>query len=104
MLRVIRHDEPDAGAVLDRSAGGFDDSVDEPVRAILADVRARGDAAVREYTERFDRRAPGADGTYRLERARWDALAAQTAPDVRAALERAAEKIRAFHERQVEPD
>jgi histidinol dehydrogenase len=104
MLRVIRHDEPAARAVLDRSAGGWDEGVDEPVRAILADVRARGDAAVREYTERFDRRAPGADGTYRLPRARWDALAAETAPDVRAALERAADRIRAFHERQVEPD
>src|SRR5688500_18987617 len=104
MLRVIRHDEPAVSGVLDRSAGGLDDSVDEPVRAILADVRTRGDAAVREYTERVDGRSPGPGGSYRLDRTRWDTLAAQTRPEVRAALERAAERIRAFHARQVEPD
>jgi len=104
MLRVLRHDEPAAERVLDRSTGDYDEGVDAPVRAILADVRARGDAAVREHTERFDQRPPGADGSYRLAPARWRELAGQTAPAVRAALERAAERIRAFHARQLEPD
>ena len=34
-----------------------DESVDRTVAAILADVKARGDAAVVEYTNRFDRLA-----------------------------------------------
>jgi histidinol dehydrogenase len=104
MLRVLRIDEPAAERVLDRSGGDYDEGVDEPVRAILGDVRARGDAAVREYTERFDGRAPGPDGSYRLGAERWRELAGQTAPAVRAALERAAERIRVFHAKQVEPD
>jgi histidinol dehydrogenase len=104
MLRVVRHDDPLAERLLDRSTGAYDEAVDEPVRAILADVRARGDAAVAEHTTRFDGRAPGADGGYRLDAARWRELAAQTAPAVRDALARAAARIDAFHARQLEPD
>jgi histidinol dehydrogenase len=77
-----------------------DDGPVEAVRAILADVEARGDEAVRAYTERFDgvrlddlRVAP-ADVRAALER---------TAPDVRAALVAAADSIRAFHETQLRP-
>jgi histidinol dehydrogenase len=58
---------------------------------------------VREYTERFDKRAPGVDG-YEIDRRRWDAMADGVAAPVREALERAAERIRAFHARQLEPD
>jgi histidinol dehydrogenase len=105
MLRVVRHDEPTAVALLDRSIGAHDDDqVDAAVRAILADVRARGDAAVQHYTEQYDGRAPGPGGSYRLDPERWAELAAETRPEVRAALERAAERIRAFHALQVEPD
>jgi histidinol dehydrogenase len=104
MLRVVRHDDPLAERLLDRSTGAYDEAVDEPVRAILADVRARGDAAVAEHTTRFDARAPNPDGGYRLDAARWRELAAQTAPAVRDALARAAARIEAFHARQLEPD
>ena len=92
----------EAAPLLDRStrmAAGIDDAV----AAIVADVRARRDAAVAEYTQRFDKRAP-VDGTYELSRARWDERAAAVAPAVRAALELAAQRIRAFHEHQREPD
>ncbi|MGD9752756.1 MAG: histidinol dehydrogenase [Acidimicrobiia bacterium] len=69
---------------------------DEPVaavREILAAVEARGDAAVREYTERFDR--------VRLEQLRVPPEAVRAAldqidPTVRAALEAAAVEIEAF--------
>lgn len=70
----------------------------ETVRAVLAEVRARGDEALREYTERFDR--------VRLERflvteEEFAEASAQVSPEVKAALEEAAENIRDFHSRQV---
>ena len=96
MFRVVRAGSPEAEALLDRSTL-FDGGVDEAVAAIVRDVRARGDEAVADYTRRFDGREP----PYELPRARRDALAAQVAPGVREALELAATRIRAFHERQL---
>ena len=49
----------------------FEDGVDDAVAAILADVRARGDEAVAEYTRQFDT----ASRRTRSARARWDELA-----------------------------
>jgi len=77
--------------------------VDNAVTAILADVRERRDAAVIDYTRRFDGREPVA-GSYELSRERWESRAAAVAPEIRAGLELAAQRIRAFHERQREPD
>jgi histidinol dehydrogenase len=71
--------------------------VEAAARAIVADVRARGDAAVREHTARIEGRTLGALDLTPQEVA---AAAAQVAPEVRAALEHAAARIRAFHERQ----
>ncbi len=106
MLRQLRTSSPDGSAalaaLLDRSTR-MAEGVDDAVAAILADVRARRDAAVAEYTRRFDRREPVA-GSYELSRARWDAAAAQVAPALRDALGFAAARIRAFHDRQREPD
>jgi len=97
MLRVLAASE--AEALLDRSTR-FEDGVDDAVAAILHDVRMRGDEAVADYTRRFDRREP----PYEVSRARWDELAGKVDPKVREALELAAQRIRAFHERQVEHD
>jgi len=80
----------------------MDASVEQTVQTIVSDVRQRGDAAVRELTERFDQRSPTA-GSYEIERERWHALAATTDPIVRQALERAHARIRTFHEGQAEP-
>jgi histidinol dehydrogenase len=102
MLRQLSSSSPEAAALLDRStrmAAGVDDAV----AAIIADVRARRDAAVAEYTRRFDKREPVA-GSYELPGARWEAQAAAVAPALREALEFAAGRIRAFHERQREAD
>ncbi|MEP6866832.1 MAG: histidinol dehydrogenase, partial [Deltaproteobacteria bacterium] len=96
---MVRAGTVEATALLDRSTR-FEDGVDDAVAKILADVRARGDSAVADYTRKFDRREP----PYEIDRARWDQLAAQVAAPVRHALELAAHRIRAFHERQVEPD
>ena len=93
---------PEVAALLDRTTR-MAPGVDDAVAAILADVRARRDAAVADYTRRFDRREPVA-GSYELSRERWDARAAAVAPALRDALGLAADRIRAFHERQREPD
>ncbi|MBA2541422.1 MAG: histidinol dehydrogenase, partial [Deltaproteobacteria bacterium] len=102
LLKILRAGSREAAALLDRSTRMAGD-IDSQVAAILDDVRRRGDEAVQEYTERFDKRAPEG-GTYELMPDRWDALADQVAPAVAAALELAAVRIRAFHERQTSVD
>ena len=79
-----------------------DDAIEQRVAAILADVKARGDAAVLEYTERFD--GVGAASVAALEIPRADLLAAlNTIPAAqRDALEAAARRVRSYHERQLE--
>ena len=53
----------------------------------------------------LDLTGPGTEsGTYEIDRVRWNTESDRVEPPVRAALERAAARIRAFHERQVEPD
>jgi histidinol dehydrogenase len=79
-----------------------DHAIEARVAEILADVRARGDAAVLEYTERFD--GVKADSVAALELGRDElerALASIPAAQ-REALEAAARRVRAYHERQLE--
>src|SRR6056297_2894100 len=77
--------------------------VDEAVAGIIADVRARGDAALVELTAKFDRLQVTPE-TLRFSTDEVDALIARVPDDQRAALELAAERIRAYHARQVPRD
>jgi histidinol dehydrogenase len=77
--------------------------VDDIVAAIIADVRARGDAAVIDLTHRFDRLSLTPE-TLAFSKAEIDAACAQVTPEDRAALELAAERIRAYHLRQMPTD
>jgi histidinol dehydrogenase len=79
-----------------------DHAIEERVAAILADVRSRGDAAVLEYTQRFD--GVAADSMAALELTREELQAAFDAitPAQRSALEAAAKRVRAYHERQLQ--
>ena len=77
------------------------EDVDQVVAAIIADVRARGDLALRELTARFDRLALGEIAFSKAEIA---AEVAKVSPQDRAALEMAAERIRAYHARQMPED
>ena len=73
--------------------------VDQAAREIVAAVQSEGDTALFAYTERFDRFAVDA-GTVRIDPADMAAAFAATPPAQREALELAAARIRAFHERQ----
>ena len=77
--------------------------VDAAVRSIVADVRMRGDAALAEYTLRFDKVDVARTG---LEIGAAERAAAHAAcdPKALAALAFAAQRIRAFHERQKPTD
>ena len=77
--------------------------VDDTVAEIIADVRARGDAAVVELTNRFDRVAL-TPADLRIDAGEIDAAIAQVPDGERDALDLAAERIRAYHERQLPED
>lgn len=78
-------------------------SVAEPVRAILADVQKRGDEALCDYTERFDRLKLTPD-QLRISEAEIKETADRVAPETKEALALAAKRIRAFHEAQLPKD
>ena len=72
--------------------------VQQATRALLDDVRARGDDALREMTAKFDRVQLEA---IEIPKARWAEAVTSLDPDVRSALERAARNIEAFHRAQI---
>ena len=88
LLGAKREDSPDVDAV---------------VADIIADVRARGDAAVLELTAKFDRLDITAD-TLRFSDAEIEDYCAQVSAEDKAALELAADRIRAYHTRQIPED
>ncbi len=77
-----------------------DEGVNRTVRGILDDVRARGDLAVLEYTRRFDRLEAATIAGLELDQARLRRALAEIPTDHRAALELAAQRVRAYHEHQ----
>ncbi len=79
--------------------GVLPENIVESAKAIVADVRANGDAAVREYCKRFD----GVElESFRLPQEQIDAALENLDPAFVGALEKAAEQIRDFHRREVE--
>ena len=88
LLGMKREDSPDVDAV---------------VAGIIADVRERGDAALIELTARFDRMELEPH-QLRFTDAEIEAECAKVSAEDRAALELAAERIRAYHERQMPED
>ena len=88
-------------AALTRYEAAQDAAVESSVRAIVEDVRARGDAALLEYTRRFDRVEAESVAALEIPRAEMDAALAGL-PAARAqALREAAARVRAYHERQL---
>ena len=78
----------------------IDRDVTETVAKIIGDVRSRGDAAVREYTARFDGVAPDNISSFEVDSTQLDRAAGSVSPEFWAALGNAAGNIRRYHERQ----
>ena len=76
-----------------------DEDVSARVREIISRVRTGGDTVLRELTSRFDRHDLDATG-WRVERAETDAALHSLDPELRSALELAAERIAAYHAKQ----
>lgn len=102
MIRILHLDDPAqrTEALNLRAKAAMPAQVATTVAAIVAEVRKRGDAAVRELTARFDK-AELSD--LFLGEARWNVLAGQCPAPVRAALQVAHERVRAFHAPQIPP-
>lgn len=75
-----------------------DRALSETVETLCAEVRSRGDEALREYSARFDSATPG---DVRVSSDEIENAREQISPELREAIERAARNIRAFHASQV---
>ena len=103
-LRRMKSSDPDFTARLAALLafdGAQDPAVDTTVAGILADVRQRGDPAVLEYTRRFDRVQASSVAQLEFTQDEMQRALATITPAQRAALEQAAARVRAYHEKQV---
>ena len=79
-----------------------DAAIEDRVQSILEDVRARGDAAVLEYTERFDHLQVDRVADLEIDASTLRAALDLITPAQRRALEAAADRVRSYHERQLQ--
>lgn len=77
-----------------------DEAIDRAAAGILAEVKARGDAAVLEYTNKFDRLNAATVTALEIPRSELQAALNGLPQQRRAALQTAADRVRAYHERQ----
>ncbi len=106
-LRLRRLDSRDADfdSQLERLrhwSDAADAAIEQRVAEIVADVRARGDAAVLDCSARFDGVQADSVAALELSRAQLQAALEAIAPAQRDALEAAAARVRRYHERQLE--
>ncbi|KAG0163798.1 hypothetical protein DFQ28_005575 [Apophysomyces sp. BC1034] len=104
-IKIRKLDSADAGfrpalaAVLAFEASE-DEAIERSVAQILAEVKSRGDAAVLDYTKRFDRLDVNSVAALELPAARLQAALDALEPKRRAALEAAAARVHAYHDKQ----
>lgn len=100
MIRIVAKADPKFGplvaSLVDRAAA-LPEHIEAAARDVIRQVRRGGDAAIRELTQHFENRRLDA---LELSKSDWQAIAARVDPAVRATLETAAARIRAFHERE----
>jgi histidinol dehydrogenase len=101
LFRLAELSHSDRRALCRRGAVDFQKLIPH-VAPILEDVRHRGDAAVRDYTKRFDN-ADIAPSSFRVTAEEMDRALAGLPKDLRDAMEVSISNIRKFHEHQVEP-
>lgn len=78
-----------------------DDSIDQVVANILKDVKARGDVAVLEYTNRFDKTNAASMAALEIPQAELQAALNGLPVVQREALQAAADRVRSYHEKQI---
>ncbi len=96
MIKILKASETSPEKLFDRTTQSAD--VSEVVRNIIETVRADGDRALFEYTERFDRAKPA---SLEVSAEEIDAALWAVEPKMLAVMEEAAENIRAFHKNQL---
>lgn len=79
-----------------------DEKLEATVAAILADVKKRGDEAVLEYTQKFDRLPLGNAASMELPKSELKAAFDHLPADQKAALEQAAKRVASYHQKQVQ--
>ncbi len=103
LIRRLNAESPDFVSSLDKLLSWQEDvnaEVESTVRAILADVRARGDAALVDYTAKFDRLRVQTAAELVVPPEELSAALASLPADQRRALEQAAARVRRYHEHQ----
>ena len=96
MIRIMDYSTVPESEIFSRSSSSKD--VSSPVAAIIADVRSRGDEALKQYTLRFD----GVEIlSIEVPRSEIEAAAKAVDKTFLEVLEKAADNIRAYHSRQV---
>jgi histidinol dehydrogenase len=102
-IRRLQSSSPDFSRELDKLLAweaSTHETVEQAVKQILDAVRRRGDAALVEYTNRFDQRQVASMAELVLERAQLDAALTRIPAVQREALEQAAHRIREYHQHQ----
>lgn len=80
-----------------------EEAVEGRVKTILAAVKSRGDEALLEYTNQFDRRTLSSIDEVIIDKAQLDAALARIPLEQAEALQQAAQRVRDYHERQQQP-
>lgn len=103
MITNLNYSDPDFYATLDKCLA-WEESIDGDIAKIVADILAnvkkRGDEAVLEYTNKFDRMTLASAADYELDKVRLQQALNSIDPEQRKALEAAAERIRNYAEHQ----
>jgi len=94
-MKILKYSETDQSKLLMRELD--EANVTDTVRAIIEDVAKNGDAALFAYSKKFDRAELSA---LEVTQEEFDAAIASIPAQLRAAMELAAENIRAFHRLQ----
>lgn len=97
MIEVAKEGYAAACTLLKRETLQDNPQVESIVKKIIESVRERGDSALLELSRRFDY----ADmTTLEVSQEEWDSAEAQVSEEMKAVVQRSAENIRTFHERQ----
>lgn len=103
MMRLLKASDPGFAKTFERLVNArreSDENVAHDVRGILHEMRARGDDALVDYTARFDGHQLTDEADWQVSREACAEAYEDLNPELRAALELAASRIRAYHEAQ----